>query len=241
MRRLRIAGWLALIPAAAIFVFAVARPVQVLPRVAAAPPFELVDPWGTPLLAPAGADRIAIYTFGALRDAAGMDRVKQLYREAGAALTGAGFGDSVRFVYITVDPDHDSPEALRRAAEELAAEAAGAGTEGGSEGGRLPEFTFLTGSWVAVRMTVGAGFGVYYDAGPGQGSGPGGSTSGPPAYDPVVIVVDKDHVIRARYALGQATPEVLVRDIRLLTKEASATGASRWVYEGAHLFLCYPR
>ena len=45
-RRFRIVGALLIGLAAAIFAFAVGRPVKVLPRVAPAPPFELVDPWG---------------------------------------------------------------------------------------------------------------------------------------------------------------------------------------------------
>jgi len=228
MKRLRTGGAIAFVlVAVAVFAFAVGRPIQVLPRVAAAPPFELMDPWGVPLLAPLESDRITLYTFGASRNEEGMAEVARVYREIGGALAEAGYGDDVRFVYITVDPDFDTPQVLRQAAEALDADG-------------LPEFTFLTGSWVAIRMAVGAGFGVYFEAAQ-DGGDAAGAQNAPPAYDPVLIVVDADHTIRARYALGEATPQVLLRDMELLAKEASATGASRLVYEGAHLFLCYPR
>ena len=43
---LRIAGAIGVALAALIFAFAVGRPIKVLPRMAPAPPFELLDPWG---------------------------------------------------------------------------------------------------------------------------------------------------------------------------------------------------
>ena len=98
----------------------------------------------------------------------------------------------------------------------------------------------LTGSWVAIRLVVGTGFGVYYEAPQPAGDG-AYEPAGPPRYDPTVIIVDGDHVIRARYALEGFDTSTLVRDVNLLAKEAEAQGATRWIYEGAHLFLCYPR
>jgi len=203
-----------------IFGFAVGRPVKVLPRMAPAPPFELLDASGTPVQAPKEGNPITFYLFGAARDEQEMQRIKRFYEEASRALAEAGYGDKVAFSFITVDPDHDTPETLRQATAALDLR-------------QGPPFTFLTGSWVAIRMVVGTGFGVYFE--------PARDKASPPAHDRAVVVVDGNHVIRARYAFDQVDTKTLVRDVNLLLKEAEAKGATRWIYEGAHLFLCYPR
>lgn len=230
---LRIAGAIGIALAALIFAFAVGRPIKVLPRMAPAPPFELLDPWGKPVSAPREDAKITLYTFGALRDQEGMARIRAFYDEAHRALSDAGFADAVEFVFITVDPDHDDPEALRRAIASPP-----------TVRSLPPQMMPLTGSWIAIRMVVGTGFGVYFQP-PAveahQGAGQLAAALPPPKYDPTVIVVDRDHVIRARYALNQFDTGTLVRDVNLLVKEANAQGATRWIYEGAHLFLCYPR
>lgn len=212
--------------AAAVFLFAVGRPVKVLPRMAPAPPFELVDPWGEAVTAPVTGGPITLYTFGALRDAQGMAAIGRFYQEAKRALAEAGREDEVRFRFISVDPDHDTPEALRQALS-------------GPWNEALSGMTLLTGSWVAIRLVVGTGFGVYFE--PPQGVDDAAGAAGPPRYDPTVVVVDGDHVIRARYPLAGYDTATLLRDVHLLKKEAEAKGATRWIYEGAHLFLCYPR
>lgn len=229
MRWLRLGGVVLLVLAAAVVAFAVGRPIQVLPRMAPAPPYDLVDPWGRGVSAPREDAPIAtIYTFGAIRDGEGLAEVERVYREIADVLEREGYADDVAFAYITVDPDHDSPEVLQEAAKRLAA----------SPG--FPTTTFLTGPWVAIRLVVGTGFGVFYQPAASSESADPGALP-PPLYDPVVIIVDGDHLIRARYALAEVKPETILRDVRLLTKEAMAEGATRWVYEGAHLFLCYPR
>lgn len=219
-RKLRILVGVLLGLAALVFIFAVGRPVKVLPRMAPAPPFELFDASGAPVQAPRAGSPITFYLFGATRDEQGMQQVRRFYQEASEALGAAGFGEKVAFRLITVDPDHDTPDVLQQAAAAL----------GPRQGAPL---TLLTGSWVAIRMVVGTGFGVYFS--------PASDRASPPAYDRAVVVVDGNHVIRARYGLEQVDTKTLVRDVNLLLKEADATGATRWIYEGAHLFLCYPR
>lgn len=222
----RIAAGVFVALAAAVFVFAVGRPVKVLPRMAPAPPFELLDPWGETVTAPSQGGPIVLYTFGALRDPEGMAVIGRFYRQAKRALAEAGRQGDVSFRFITVDPDHDTPEVLRQALD-------------GPFHDALSGMTLLTGSWVAVRLVVGTGFGVYYEAPAGAGASL--QAPGPPRYDPTVVIVDQDHVIRARYSLEGFDTATLLRDINLLKKEADAQGATRWIYEGAHLFLCYPR
>lgn len=228
MRWLRLGGAAILLLAAAVVAFAVGRPVQVLPRMAPAPPYSLFDPWGESVTAPKEGAPITLYTFGAARDEGGLAAVERVYREVGQALAGEGYAGDVAFAFITVDPDHDTPEVLQRVAQRLAAPPG------------FPTITFLTGPWVAIRLTVGTGFGVYYQPAP-SGGNPDALANGPPYYEPVLVVVDGEHLIRARYPLSEVRPEAILRDVRLLQKEAMAEGATRWIYEGAHLFLCYPR
>ena len=59
-------------------------------------------------------------------------------------------------------------------------------------------------------------------------------------YDPAVIIVDDDHVIRARYGLDQLDTATLVRDINLLAKEAEAKGATDGSTK-AHTCFCVIR
>jgi len=47
--------------------------------------------------------------------------------------------------------------------------------------------------------------------------------------------------VRARYGVRNLSKARLARDLGLLVKEAQAEGASRLIYETAHLFMCYPR
>jgi len=206
--------------AALVFAFAVGRPVQVLPRMAPAPPFELIDASGAPVQAPQKGSPITFYLFGAARDEQGMEEVRRFYDEASRALEEAGLAQRVAFSFITVDPDHDTPAVLKEVAAALPQRS-------------HPPFTLLTGSWVAIRMVVGTGFGVYFE--------PASDRAAIPRYERVVLIVDPNHVIRARYGLDRVDTKTLVRDVNLLVKEAEAKGATRWIYEGAHLFLCYPR
>lgn len=229
-RPLRIAAAAAIVLVAAIVAFAVFRPVQVLPRVGPAPPLELVDETGRVFRAPGSESEITIYTFGASRDLQGLDELGRFYREVGRALADAGREEAVAFRFITIDPDHDTPDALAGAAARIRGERMFA----------LPEISFLTGSWVAVRTAVGAGFGVFFEAAAGA-EAVETDASRPPRYDPAVIVVDSDHVIRSRYRLGEVQAATILRDVELIGREAEATGAGRLIYEGAHLFLCYPR
>src|SRR5690625_5151523 len=100
------------------------------------------------------------------------------------------------------------------------------------EGHDIP-VRMLTGSWVALRLAVGTGFGLYYEV-PSDGDGAF-------VYEPTVAIVDWNGVLRARYGPDEVDTQVLLLDMGLLSREIAAEGAEAWVYAGAHLFLCYPR
>ncbi|HEY8531486.1 MAG TPA: SCO family protein [Limnochorda sp.] len=214
--------------AAGIIAFAVLQPVKVLPLGDPAPIFELVGIRGEAFRSHERDGRIVLYFLGVSRD---RDRTGPVLASmAGVAeelLARGWLGSRVELAFITLDPEHDTPAELARLAREAALEPYTV-----RQDGQAPGVSLLTGSPVAVKLAVGTGFGVYYE---------------PPAfvdgswrfvYEPAVIVVDGGGRIRARRP-GSTPVWALVRDTELLVKEADARGASRLLFAGAHLFLCY--
>jgi protein SCO1/2 len=56
------------------------------------------------------------------------------------------------------------------------------------------------------------------------------------------MLVDGSGIIRAEYRTATPDMAIIERDINLLLEEAeNIDGPSRYAYEAAHLFLCYPR
>ena len=61
-------------------------------------------------------------------------------------------------------------------------------------------------------------------------------------FDPAFILVDGWGIMRAEYRTAAPEVDLIMRDIDLVTTEArNSTGAARYAYEAAHLFVCYPR
>ena len=192
-RRFRVVGALLIGLALAIFAFAVGRPVKVLPRMAPAPPYDLVDPWGRTVVAPAEGSPITLYTFGALRDTEGMASIRHFIAEASRALNDAG---PRRPSPICLCDHRPGPRHARRAA----ASADRCRLEPGFRGddahrflGRHPPgrryrlWSLLRSAPTGRRRSV-------------------RTARARLRYDPTVIIVDGDHVIRARYALEGLTP-----------------------------------
>ena len=213
----------ALVAAAALF--AVLRPVQVLPRLQVLAPFELTDQQGRPFRSHERG-RTVLYAVGASREGEVTPRTLELLAGVGERLQQQGWlGTQVELAFVTIDPEHDSAAVMAELDRRLRA-GRGLGTG----------VSFLTGSPVAVKLAVGGGLQVYYEP-------PAGPAQRPRfTYDPALVLVDPQGIIRGRYRVGarETSPDELLRRIRLVVQEAAASGMRRWVYEGAHLFLCTP-
>lgn len=235
-RLLALGGAVVLVLVLGVLYFAVGRPVQVLPRGQAVPAFNMVDHRGTDYLYPDDAAPVNVYVVAAAWDKPAVDAVMPLLEEMDALVAEQGWEGLVRVAWITPDPERDDVAAMAALAERVP----------------LPErldVALLTGAPVTTRLVVGAGFGIYVgttqaaqNGEPGSGRQAPGMAQAPAiVYEPALVLVDDLGYVRARYEARKLAGSRLSRDLGLLVREAQADGASRLVYEAAHLFLCYPR
>jgi protein SCO1/2 len=105
---------------------------------------------------------------------------------------GSEFGSSIIFLSITVDPEHDSPDVLRRYAETFSANLSG--------------WKFLTGSPQAIQV-IERRYGVFAARTP----------SGDVDHTNLVSLVDPRGMMRVQYLGVRFDPEELRRDLLSLT------------------------
>lgn len=213
------AGFGAALPVIAVLAFAIFQPVQVIPRLGLAPGFTLVDHTGDRLTSEDLRGTVTLYTFGYTgcgARCAGADSLFQELRERLAEAEPGGV--PIRLVTVSFDPERDSPEVLAAVAE--------------ARGANPAEWTFATGEPSMLKNMIGGGFGVYYAP----------DDAGGFVFDPAVVLVDGLGIVRAEYRVGTPDADDLLRDLRLVTKEARVEdGLGRLAYEAAHLFACYPK
>jgi protein SCO1/2 len=204
-------AWILLmvLPLVGLLLFTTLQPIQVLPRMGLAPGYALRDQDGNQVTNEDLRGKITLYNFTYSGCADGCVQTSGLLKTTQEWLKGVDTqGYDIELVTITIDPEHDSPETLQRFAA-----AQGAEPEG---------WRFLTGAPDKVKMVVGGGFGVFYEA----------QTNGSFQFEPM----------GARYRTTPPSPEILQRDISLVLTEAqNSTGPTALIYETAHLFLCYPK
>lgn len=220
--------------AAATLGFALAKPVQVLPRVGPAPQFTLIDQAGRPFRDADLRGRIAVINFiytHCTTVCPTMTAQMRLLQER--LRTEELLGHPVLLISMSFDPERDTPEVLREYAARFEAD---------------PEaWRFLTGDSAHIKEVIGGGFGVYFEkvAQPAAGAGGHASHSDTGGYDFIhanrFVLVDERGLIRAEYHDMALNLDLVMRDIRLVSREGASQGAVRYVYEAAHLFLCYPR
>jgi len=209
------AGALLVLP----FLFWLLRPVRVVPRLRLAPAFSFVDQDGGTLTSEDLRGEVFVLTFGYLGCSARCYPTDSIMRALQDRLAEVDAGDvRVRLVSVSFDAERDTPAELRAAA-------VARGAKGGA-------WTFAAAGRPVVTTALRDGFEVWVE--PDEGGGF--------RYSPVFVVVDGQGVLRARYWLGLPDVDDLVRDLRLITREARvATGPARLAYEAAHLFACYAR
>src|SRR6266852_9200057 len=110
---------------------------------------------------------------------------------------GADFGPRVYFVSITVDPERDTPEVLKRYAEAHRANPAG--------------WAFLTGTPSEIRE-VARRYGVFYKKTP----------RGDVDHTFLTSLVDRSGTLRVQYMGIRFDPDEMLRDLQSLSGEAKA-------------------
>jgi protein SCO1/2 len=127
------------------------------------------------------------------------------------------------YVTLYVDGAASAQGRLRMLAEDLLA---------ATEPAAAAQWRLLTGDADQLKNVIGAGFNTYY----------GEDASGNLVVDPVFVLVDGWGIVRATYRTAAPDVDLLKRDLGLIVKEIeNSTGVSRYAYEAAHLFMCYPR
>jgi protein SCO1/2 len=175
-----------------------ARPRGVLPRIGAAPDFTLTTQDGAPLSLGELRGKVVALTFiyASCTDSCALltSHMAALQRPLRR-----DFAHDVYFLSVTVDPERDTPEALK-------AYAAGFGAD-------LAGWAFLTGSPAEVRHVAGR-YGVYVRE----------VSGGEVQHTFLTSVIDRQGTLRVQYLGARFDPADLLRDLRSLLRE----GERRW-------------
>lgn len=211
----RIFYGLALLPLVAVLLFAALRPLKVLPRIRISPGYLLVDQNGNRVSSEEMRGQITLYGFTSTDCGPACAGAEGVMADVAAQLEPQA-DVPVELVTIAVDEQAAQPDALR-------AYALGKGIE--------PTRRLLTGEAQQVKLVVGGGFNTFYER----------DSNGQLQLDPALMLVDGLGILRAEYRGRLPSTSTILRDIDLLTQEArNSTGLTRYAYEAAHLFLCYP-
>lgn len=203
--------------------FAAVRPIKVLPRIRIAPGYLLVDQNGSRVSSEDMRGQITLYSFISTQCELPCAGTEGMMADVAAQL--APQSDiPVELVTIAVDGPGDGPaNGPANAPDALRAYALHKGIE--------PSRRLLGGEAQQVKLVVGGGFNTFYES----------DSNGQLQIDPALMLVDGLGILRAEYRDRSLSTKNILRDIDLLTQEArNSTGLTRYAYEAAHLFLCYP-
>ncbi len=208
---------LAGLPVVAILAFAVFRPIRVLPRIDLAPSYIFTDQNGQRFSSEDMRAKIVLYNFAYTHCGPACDETFQVMRAVQERLGELDpESPEVHLVTISLDPERDGPEQLQAYAAQV---------------GSGDNWHFITGPPQPLKNVVGGGFEVFYQEG----------EDGSIRFEPTLLLVDGWNILRAEYRGDLPTPEEMFADVDLLATEAvKSKGVSRYAYEAAHLFLCYP-
>lgn len=202
------------------FAFKIFQPIKVLPRMQLAPAFSLTDQDNSTLTSEDLRGKFVLYTFTYTNCPAPCYNINQTMQEVQSRISEANLGGiPVSFVSISIDPERDTPEALKAYAQSINADTA--------------QWKFATTTNKSLLKTIiGGGFETYYeDKGDGKF-----------AFDPAFVLVDGWGIVRSayRYQTEVSNADRIIRHMSVLADEVrNSKGTTKLAYEAAHLFLCY--
>ncbi len=163
---------------------------QRLPTLGAAPGFRLTTQEGAALALADLRGKVVVVSFlyTACADTCPLLTAKLVGIQSAL---GDAFGEDVFFVSVSVDPENDRPEVLKRYAQALGCDLSG--------------WAFLTGSAEQIRQTS-RDYGVY------QESKPGGDVD----HNLLTSLVDRQGFLRVQYMGDQFDPGEFLHDLELL-------------------------
>lgn len=207
------------LPLVALLWFITAQPVTVLPRISLAPGFLFTDQAGNPLTNEDLRGQLVLYTFTYTQCQEPCPDTGRTLKAVQSRLGEVDLGGlPVSLVSISFDPQRDTPQALTRYAQSLDAD--------------LGNWHFVTGDPLRLKHVIGGGFHTFYEQ----------QQDGSFIFDPGFVLVDGWGMIRAEYRSASPSVDVILEDLVYIAQEvANSSGAGRYAYEAAHLFLCYPR
>jgi len=200
--------------------FKIFQPVQVVPRIRLAPGFALRDQNGQRLTNEDLRGKFVLYNFNYTRCPEPCGNMNRTIQEIQNRLDEANLGDiEMKFVTISFDPQHDTPEILAAYADSLGADP--------------DQWIFATSDdEMLLKAVIGGGFEAYY-----QPDDAGGFR-----FDPKFVLVDGWGIVRGEYRYQTQVPDTerILRHIRVLAEEVqNSQGSASLAYEAAHYFLCY--
>ena len=206
------------LPALAALAFVIFQPITVLPRIALAPGYALADQQGDLVTSEDLRGHIVLYHFSYAGCTARCEPSNAALQTLQAQLDELAADVPIPIEITTISFDErDDAGALTRYASAL--------------GARASRWRFLHGEAQRLKQIIGGGFRTYYSR----------EADGSFAFDPVFVLVDGWGIQRAIYRTAAPPLDIVQRDIDLLVQEAEhSRGATRYAYEAAHLFLCYP-
>lgn len=209
--------------------FAVFQPVKVLPRISLAPGYSFKNQNDEFRSSEDYRGKLTVYNFtytNCPNDNDCPDTTKEMQGLRAALEEAAPTGVDYALVTVTVDPERDTPEALKLFAEPYL----------GTEESSVP-WDFITGDPLRVRYMVGGGFSLFYETVTSQNSVDDYAVK----FFPYFVLVDGWGIVRAEYPYSSLDYDLVIDDINYLTTEINnSEGAAKYAYEAAHLFRCYP-
>jgi protein SCO1 len=199
--------------------FAIARPIQVLPRMQLVAPFTLTDQSQHWVSEADLLGHITLVSFGYTSCGVQCTSAESaLLRMRQQFASDSTLTDRLQVFTISLDPQHDSPAMLQEYTQQFDIGSA--------------SWHVLTGPSAEIKQLVGGNMGIYYTRQP----------NGQLMFDQHILLIDQTGRIRARYSVATADVAMIQRDLQLLIREAhESVGSQRVLYEAAHLFVCYPQ